>query len=295
MSSRIAESKSLSPHFVYLLSHHGVNDTYANAFSRDPSLRVNALTALDYACRVAVDFDLVRALVAEGATPVVPFNYEGYDPLSAAVEGGSYGILSFLVDQWNEQLPTVSGPGNLRMAGLRALVSASRLGRDDMVELLLANGAKINYEDESTYSPLAVALSACPYNPRVTELLVRHGADYYFRASYRYQADGPAQPVFFASRNGAAVRQLASMGCDFSRECERGSFLRATLERRRYGRRPGEWLTILEALASLAVRDNTIWQTTWPENYEHTLLDLGFADSPYSASRYIPLPTGEPI
>lgn len=272
----LAKSKGLNPAFISLLETHSINDDYCRAIHKNPGAAVGALKALDYACKVAKDLELVKALVHAGATPVEPFEHYGWDSLEAAVLGGELEILRFLLDSWRASLPVL--PASLGLSGIRALGAAVRTGRADMVQLLLDQGPRVNYADCMVTPPLQIALRAEVYHPYIVRLLIEHGANPYYSTTYKHQIEGDDQPVFFAARNGERVLHLASLGVDFTVEGPRGSFLRATLERRRFGRRPGEWLSILEALAKLNIDDPTVWSTAWPADYLATLRSLGFPE-----------------
>ena len=62
-------------------------------------------------------------------------------------------------------------------SGGTSLFVAAEDGLDEIVKLLLTYGARVNTQDASSRTPLSVALDVWPYQPEITEALLRKGAD----------------------------------------------------------------------------------------------------------------------
>lgn len=275
-----SQREKLDPEFIFRLERTNVNQVWQDLYHR---YRIQPLESthspLEYAAKKA-DLGLVEALLADGSIPVRRSLGTANDTLLAAVEGGSLAVLARLVAAWKSFVPEAmkfcadwraqaQPTPSLGCAGARAVIAAVAAGREDMLRLLLENRAEVNFEDpraDVPQSALRLAISAHRYNPEITRLLVAAGAD--------FNRVFDREPVFFSCRSGHVVRHLASLGCDFGS----APFLRATLNRRREGRRPGEWKTILEALAQLGVNDPSVWTESWPDQYLSVLREVGFAD-----------------
>ena len=129
-----------------------------------------------------------------------------------------------------------------------------------VVNLLLSYGVSLNINTSNSGGkrnpyPLCAALSRRPHQKEVVDLLVNNGSPVtYSGIKYRgvnpeSNIDFPA-PIFYCV-NGEAVHSILQYGdVDINAiHPETGeTFLHETMVRRRQGRAPGEWITIITAL-----------------------------------------------
>src|SRR5882672_8842832 len=174
-------------------------------------------TALHWAT-YKLDGELVRALLAHGATPD-PKNLFGSTPLSEAVTAGNAGLVETLLKA-GADANAANGDGE------PALMLATRAGSAAVARLLIDHGADVNAR-ESWREQSALMWAADGANVELTKLLIQHGADVRARAAAndwgaqitsepraQYRPTGGLTPLLFAARSGCAecVRAIVAAG-----------------------------------------------------------------------------------
>ncbi|XP_057334146.1 putative ankyrin repeat protein RF_0381 [Microplitis mediator] len=141
--------------FIKLLIKNGVDVNYQYSFKGSP---------LDIACKHN-DLELVKILVEAGANVHISLNE--YYPIKSAVEHNNYQLAEYLVNHCTA--------ANIPCDYSEALICAVEWDRKEIVELLIKNGANINYMPLYTSSALIHSIKNC--TPEITEMLVKAGAN----------------------------------------------------------------------------------------------------------------------
>ncbi len=175
-----------------------------------PAVDVNAKepdgsTALLWAT-YAVDHELVRALLKDGAKANVTNNY-GASPLSEAVKLGDVEMVTMLLDAHAD-------PNAANEDGETALMVASSIGSQKIAQLLVSHGANVNAV-ENFRGQTAVMWAAAENHPEIVDLLLAHGADVKRRAKYddwprqmtsepraQFRQTGGLTALLYATRSG---------------------------------------------------------------------------------------------
>ena len=149
------------------------------------------------------DRDVVLNLLEQGAD----VNYEdsdGQTPLSNAVLNGNADIASLLLEKGADI--------DVLYEGKPLLFCAIEKDDKSLVEVLIENGADIEYEDKNEYTPLFYA--TCNDKIDMVSLLLEKGANIEYKGKYE------STPLFVATCNGnlALVSLLLEKGADI--ECE---------------------------------------------------------------------------
>jgi ankyrin repeat protein len=165
-----------------------------------------------------IDAELVRALLAHGATPSST-NRFGSAPLGEAVKSGNAEIVSLLLEGGAD-----ANAKNLD--GESALMLASRAGSVEITKALLAHGADVNAR-EAWRDQTALMWAADDAHADIVRVLIEHGADVRARAAAndwgaqitsepraQYRPTGGLTPLTFAARSGCAecVRAIVEAG-----------------------------------------------------------------------------------
>ena len=168
-----------------LLLEHGAHPGAVNAYGSSP---------LGEAVKVAED-DLVEMLLDAGADPSAP-NADGQTALMLAARSGSVPIVRMLIERGVD----VSAREGWR--GQSALIWAADARFPEIVDLLIANGAEVDYRAESIDWPSQITAE-----PRA-----------------QYRPVGGLTPLLYAARSGCndCVRSIVAAGADIDRPTPEG-------------------------------------------------------------------------
>lgn len=119
----------------------------------------------------APSVDVVKAEIAKGNSPS-QLTANSFDPVYYAISAQApVETIKFLLDQPGNT------PDKLTHDGRTYLHWAAYRGNTEIMEYLLAKGAKINIQDTHATTPLTFAASAAQQNTKVYDILIAHGAN----------------------------------------------------------------------------------------------------------------------
>jgi ankyrin repeat protein len=168
-----------------LLLEHGANPSAVNAYGSSP---------LGEAVKVGAD-ELVELLLDAGADPAAP-NADGQTTLMLAARSGSARIARSLIEHG------VSVNARETWRGQSALIFAADARFPEIVDLLIDNGAEVDYRAMSIDWPSQITAE-----PRA-----------------QYRPVGGLTPLLYAARSGCSdcVRSIAAAGADIDRPTPQG-------------------------------------------------------------------------
>lgn len=180
-------------------------------------------TALHWAV-YRVDHDMVRALLAAGATPNVTNRY-GSTPLTEAVKLGDVELVRMLLDAGAD-------PDSPNQDNQTALMLAASIGSLEIATLLIERGADVN-AIETFRNQNALMWAAGQNHPEIVDLLLANGAtDLDRRAAFddwprqmtsepraQFRQTGGLTALLYATRSGClrCVVSLVEAGADLDR------------------------------------------------------------------------------
>lgn len=119
----------------------------------------------------APSVDAVKAEIAKGNSPSQS-TANAFDPIYYAISAQApIETIKFLLDQPGNT------PDKLTHDGRTYLHWAAYRGNTELMEYLLAKGAKIDIQDTHATTPLTFAASAAQQNTKVYDILIAHGAN----------------------------------------------------------------------------------------------------------------------
>jgi cytohesin len=121
------------------------------------------LTAL-FTAAFEGNVDMLKQHLEDGAEVNHPGLGYGMTPLAATLAGGHLAASKLLIEKGANVNAIVDGGGNL-------LFFIAPSGKEDLVELLLKNGAKVNHTNKHGKTPLDEAIR----DPKIADLLRKHG------------------------------------------------------------------------------------------------------------------------
>lgn len=175
-----------------------------------------------------VQHELARTLLEAGAEPGVVNDY-GSSPLAEAVKIADTALVELLLEAGAD-------PEAPNADGQTALMLAARTGSTDIARTLIEHGANVNAK-ESWREQTALIWAADSRFPEIVDLLIANGAEVEYRARSQdwpsqitaepraqYRPVGGLTPLLYAARSGctACVASILDAGADIDRPTPEG-------------------------------------------------------------------------